>query len=555
MNMSIYFKLVKALIASVEPSSDEKKYKKIFYRIMGIIAVFGIMLPMAFLIGIIIYVLTTQLLKLGSGQNAAEMFLHIVSVFSFIFGLNVIFNIFYFSGDIEHLLPLPLKSYQIIGSKFTAALISESIMEFIIIIAVFAGYIIAAGLPFYTWIIAVFAMLTLPIVPLSYCAVICMIIMLVTSFVRNKDTVNKITGFLTFFIILGLAFLISKSGGIDTEHIVKALSAPDNILLSVMDIIFPHIHFIVNSMVSNTIINLLYYIGINTLAVAVFMIIAQAIYFDTAEGVSKYSVSAGKSFEKSISYIKAKSPCISYLKKEFRILFRTPAYFTNCILINLIWPLFLYLIYVLQGKTNFLDSFIYGIHNGNEENVLIFILAVSAVSVLVTAANSIASSSLTREGNHFAFIKYIPLSYIAQINIKALISIIISGTGMLIYVIAASLYLNIGIKLITFCCIISLLSVTFASYLGIFMDSVNPKLIWDSELNALRGNYNIFFNMATAILLEAVTCTGAYLAFKFTDIGSIIIITILFIFLMLLTAVSYLLCRFKATSNIDKLSV
>ena len=553
--MSIYFKLVKALIASVEPTSEEKKYKKIFYRIMGIIAVFGIMLPMAFLVGIIIYVLTTQLLKIGSGQNAAEMFLQLVSVFSFVFGLNVIFNIFYFSGDIENLLPLPLKPYQIIGSKFTAALISESIMEFIIIIAVFAGYIIAAGLPFYTWLIAVFGMITLPILPLSYCAVICMLVMLVTSFIKNKDTVNKITGFLTFIIILGLALIVSRSGGIDTDHLVTALADPNNLLLSILNLIFPHIHFIVNSMISNTAINLLYYIGINALAIAIFMIIAQAIYFDTAAGVSKSLVSKTKSLQKSVSSVKGHNPCVSYLKKEFRILFRTPAYFMNCILINLIWPLFLYLIYVLQGKTNFLDSFIYGIHNGNEQNVLIFILGVSAVSVLVTAANSIASSSFTREGNHFAFVKYIPLSYISQINIKALISIIISGTGMIIYVIAASLYLNIGIKLMIFCCIISLISVTFVSYFGIFMDSVNPKLIWDSELNALRGNYNIFFNMATAILLEAITCAGAYLAFKFTDIGSLIIIIILFIFLMMLTAGSYLLCRFKAVSNIDKLSI
>ena len=149
--MSIYLKLVKALIASVEPTAEEKGRKKIFYGIMAFIAVFFIMIPMAFLIGIIIYVLTAKLLQLGSGQNAAELFLQLTAVFSFVFGLNVIFSVFYFSGDIESLLPLPLRPSKIIASKFTAALISESIMEFIIIIAVFSGYIIASGLPFYTW--------------------------------------------------------------------------------------------------------------------------------------------------------------------------------------------------------------------------------------------------------------------------------------------------------------------------------------------------------------------------------------------------------------------
>ena len=179
--MSIYLKLVKALISTVEPSTEEKSYNKIFYRIMGFIAVFGIMLPMAFFVGVVIYALTQPLTVQGAGQNAVELFLHLIAVFSFIFGLNVIFSVFYFSGDIENLLPLPLRSYQIIGSKFTAALISESVMEFIVIIAAFAGYIIASGRAFYSWIIAVFGMLTLPIIPLAYCAIICMLVMLLSG--------------------------------------------------------------------------------------------------------------------------------------------------------------------------------------------------------------------------------------------------------------------------------------------------------------------------------------------------------------------------------------
>lgn len=553
--MSIYLKLVKALISSVEPTSEEKNRKKIFYRIMAFVAVFGIMLPMAFFVGVIIYSLTKQLLPTGAGQNAAELFLQLVSVFSFIFGLNVIFSVFYFSGDIENLLPLPLRPFQIIASKFTAALISESVMEFILIIAVFAGYIIAAGLPFYSWLIAVFGMLTLPVVPLSYCAVICMLVMMITGFIKNKDTVNKITGVLTFAVIIGLIAVISAGGGLDSEHLVTALSDPNNPLLGVLNAIFPHVHFITCAMVNNTAVNLLFYIGINAASVALFLLIAEMIYLKTAADVNHSSSGRKKSLRRSIDAMHAGRPCVTYLKKEFRILLRTPAYFMNCVLINLIWPLFLYLIYVLQGKTNFMESFIYDIHRGNEETVLVFILGVSAVSVLVTAANCIASSAITREGMHLAFMKYIPLSYMAQINVKALVSIIISGSGMLLYVIAAGIFLNMGIKLMLLCCVISLLSVVFTSYFGIFMDSVNPKLVWDSELNALRGNYNIFFNMAVAILLEAAVCAGAYLTFRFTAVGSLMIIILLLILLMVLTAVSYLLCSTKAVKNIDRLSI
>ncbi len=553
--MKVYLKLVGALIKTVEPSSSEKKRKKVFYTVMSLIAVFGIMLPMAFLVGVMIYVLTSSLIELNAQENAVELFLHLVSVFSFVFGLNVVFSVFYFSGDTENLIPLPIKPYKIVLSKFTAALINESIMEFIIIIAAFAGYIIAAGLPIYTWLIAVFAMLTLPVVPLIYCGIICMLLMLFTKFIKNKDTVNKLTGILTVLIILGLALCLGNIGGLDTQNLALSISDSANPIFTVMNCVFPHIHFIVSSMTQMTLINLLIYISINAVAVAVFIAIAQAIYFKTVLGINQSHISKHKSKSEVINKLKAHRVTYSYFTKELKLLIRTPAYFMNCIVINLIWPVFLYLTVIIQGQTNFLDSFIYGIRSGNEMSVLLFVLGVSAVSVLITAANSIASSALTREGKHFPFIKYIPLSYMAQINIKALVSIIISGAGMFIYIIAAGIMLNLSFKFILVCCVVSFLSVSFVSYFGIFMDSINPKLIWDDELNALRGNYNIFFNMALAILFEAVICIGAYLAFKYTSLGALFIIIVMFVLLMLLNVISYLLCYKRAVSNIDSTSI
>ena len=199
--MKMYLRLVSALIQGVEPSDKEKKRNKAFYVVMTIIAGFGIMLPMTFFVGVIIYALTGSLkaLELGTTQNGVELFLHLISAFSFIFGLNVIFSVFYFSGDIENLLPLPLRPYQIIASKFTAALISESVMEVLVIIAALAGYIIGGGLHFYSWIIALIGTLTVPILPLVYCGILCMVVMYFTRFVKNNlSTDSDSGGFLLF---------------------------------------------------------------------------------------------------------------------------------------------------------------------------------------------------------------------------------------------------------------------------------------------------------------------------------------------------------------------
>ena len=59
--MKMYLRLVSALIQGVEPSDKEKKRNKVFYVVMSIIAGFGIMLPMTFFVGVIIYALTGSL--------------------------------------------------------------------------------------------------------------------------------------------------------------------------------------------------------------------------------------------------------------------------------------------------------------------------------------------------------------------------------------------------------------------------------------------------------------------------------------------------------------
>lgn len=553
--MKMYLSLVKALIAGVEPSGNEKKRNKVFYYVMSAVAIFGIMLPMTFFVGVILFALTNALMPFGTQENALELFLHLISAFSFVFGLNVIFTVFYFSGDIENLLPLPLKPYQIIGSKFTAALISESVMEFIVIIAAFAGYIIGSGAPFYSWLVALIGMITMPILPLIYCGIICMLVMFFTRFIKNKDTVNKITGLFTFLLILGIVILISRSG-FDTEKLIAAVSTPDNTVINVMNWVFPQVPFLVRAAGSEGlgIVNIFIYLAINVAAVALFMLVSQALYFSSVDGMGQGGARS-KDASGKISRMKRRPLAITYLKKELRLLIRTPAYFTNCVMINLMWPVLLYLVFVLQGQTNFLDSFIYGIHSGNEETVLLYILGITAASVLVTAVNCIASTALTREGKHFAFIKYIPVPYMTQINVKAMVSIIFSGAGMLIYVIAACIWLKTNPLFTVFCCAISLLSVAFATYFGIYMDSVNPKLIWDDELNALRGNYNVFFNMAMAIVLVGVICAGSFLLYRFTPIGSLMIIIMLFALLMIMCAVAYLLCLFRATKNIEEISV
>jgi len=58
----------------------------------------------------------------------------------FIFAIFHVMNTFYFSMDIENLIPLPLRSYEIIGSKLILIIIYEYITEIIFLLPVLIQY-------------------------------------------------------------------------------------------------------------------------------------------------------------------------------------------------------------------------------------------------------------------------------------------------------------------------------------------------------------------------------------------------------------------------------
>ncbi len=554
--MRIFVKLVAAIIKTVEPSQKEKKRSKVFYAVMSFIAVFGIFIPICFLVGLITYALTKGFAEVGESTNGIMLFIHIISIFSFIFGLNVIFNVFYFSEDVETLLPLPLRPCQIIASRFTAALISESIMQFLVVLAALMGYLIAADLPFWSWLISIIAIGTSPILPLIYCAVLCMIVMAFTRWIRNKDMVNRITGVFVILLIAGIVSCVSFVYSMDMSSLITLLADKNSAALQTLNAILPHTQFIISAITTGNMLDLLIYIGILAVAIGVFMLLAQLLYFKGVLNSNqiRQKHDNGTALHNYFRRQKQSSPEWAYFKKEIRILIRTPAYFMNCILISFVWPIFIYLVYLLQGPTHFLEHFADGVRSGNMESTLYYLLAVSAVSVLVTAANSIASSSLSREGKFLSFMKYIPMPYSVQIRVKTMVAITVSGTGMLIYTLAAGLLLGINWTMLLFSCLLSCLSVIFAALFGVYIDSVNPKLVWDDELNVLRGNYNIFFNMAIAMVMEAVLCVGSILLYH-TGISMPIIAIILMFLLLFLVAVGGCLCKTKAVKHMEDIQL
>ncbi len=560
--MSNFFNLFKTFLKTAELTPEEKKRSKYFYAIMGAAVVLLIMVPVGFLVGVITYALTLGVTAIGGSTQGAEVILHIISILSVIFGINVITNIFYFANDIENLIPLPLRSSEIVGAKFAYSIVSENIMEFILIVGASVGFMCASGFSVVGIITSVIGILTLPVIPLTYCGIIAVIFMYFTHSIKSRDSLNKVMGIGTAVLIVGALIALVSVSGFNPDTLVAAIASADNTFLNVMNIIFPHIPLMMESIASGGIIELLLYILLNVVYVAVFLFIASKMYI---KGVSDINTTKSKRSKEmagqAIEGSKQSSVFASYLKKELLVLFKTPPFFMDCIAINLLWPVFIVVILILQGSTNFLTDILTSYLANDTQSIAVITVAAVAVSTLVTAINSIASTSISREGKHFQFMRYIPVELRTQLNVKATASIIISGSVMTLYVIVFNVYcafmadsfnpytfIILPILHILLC----LICVVFITYTGMFFDTINPKLIWDDEINALRGNYNTVFAAAVVMVITALICAVSLILLWIFNINPVIINFSLVVVMCALALVSQRLCLKKGVKNLER---
>ena len=90
--------------------------------------------------------------------------------------------------------------------------------------------------------------------------------------------------------------------------------------------------------------------------------------------------------------------------------------------------------------------------------------------------------------------------------------------------------------------------------MGIYLDSVNPKLTWDDELSALRENYNIFFNMGFSMIFTLALCGAICLLYFLCNIPVIALSISSLIILMICDIIVYNITKVKAVKNIIELN-
>jgi ABC-2 type transport system permease protein len=272
--------------------------------------------------------------------------------------------------------------------------------------------------------------------------------------------------------------------------------------------IFPSTRFLglalVNTDNSIGIVNILIFAGYSLLAVALAWLIGEKLYFKGLVGSSEITARRQTLSNSDYKRLGRSLPAIlSYWKKEMRILIRTPTYFMNSVMTNLLAPVLVTVPFLIQAHNQKgpmpWEKFI-----ARPEGQTILMVVIIGIIVFLAASNAIAATSLSREGKQFFISKYIPLPYLEQIQAKLLSAYVFGICGTVLMIIAARILMPLESVIIGMLLGVGMVAIIPVIEAGLLIDILQPKLQWENEQQAFKQNLNVIFSMLAAILLGGI---------------------------------------------------
>ena len=239
------------------------------------------------IIGFFSYNIISGLVQIHQEAVFLGLFFLIVAAFIAFQGIFSCINVFYFSKDIEFVLPLPVSAKEILISKFNAILITEYMMELIIGVVplIIYGILTSAGILYY--ITAAIFLLIFPILPLLLVSIIVTIIMSFAKLTKKRDTFQLIATIIVIVIAVAVSTATSNTEEVTDEQMIQSIMQANGMVTMVEDYFItlrPAINALTSTSAVTAIIETLKVVAVTALSYIVFILIGQKLYFKGAIG-------------------------------------------------------------------------------------------------------------------------------------------------------------------------------------------------------------------------------------------------------------------------------
>ncbi|UTC78060.1 hypothetical protein E4O04_08625 [Treponema sp. OMZ 799] len=524
--MKVFFRLVKIYLASVFNFKNfkaqiQKRKKKggqtvtrnSKAKILGMAVLFLVVFAeFLFIFGFFIFGLYGTAQAVNNISILFEVTAVIISFMSLLFGFMLTVSTYYIGEIEEQFLSMPIKPRTLFASKFCANSINSLITSFAFFAVLMGiyGYMESPPLIFYLW--ALICSLAIPLPMISACYFVNILIMRFSKVFKNKNVVMAINGILGMALALGFNYIIQSAAGSDPEALYKIVES-NAVIFQNYGLYYPPIK-LVGHILSEpaSITSFLYLVVLIALCGALPALVIglmSKLYTESLIGFNEKSVKKLEAKQVSAflhKNIKSSSPFMAYLKREFKMMNRTPVYLLNGPFSIIFMPILIIVISIAKGTNlNNVPPHVLDFMQGNAG----FVITGLAAGFLGSMTN-IADTALSRDAKFIPFIKSLPIDIAAYMYAKLAHAMIFALFAIVIGVGFAGFVFKFGLLHIVLSALVALCFSALVNLVSLFLDTAHPKLHWDNPVAAMKQNTNVVFIMFFNMIILAISAVVVF---------------------------------------------
>ena len=385
-------------------------------------AIWIVRLMIAVLLGFVGFRFADAIQTVGGGAVIFRMTGLVAGVVALCLGIFTLLKNMYMSSDIELLITLPFSSREIAILRVITCLLKSFIYTVILVLPVQIGLSLVFVQPAAVYIASILSCVLIPVFVTAAVSVLVMLVMAFVTLLRNIQVLRYIAAVLAFLGILAYYFFY----GSDQAAVSTMFSAAAN-LTEKWSYAIPVVGLL-QGYLAGSALNLLWAVLITAAAAALFLLGADKLYLKGALNMQNAKTGRSLTDEAFEKLCRKKKPVDALIAKEYRMVRRNPAYFTNNFLYGFLWPLIALLVMrrivpdLLSSVADTQGGFSLPEYLAQPETFAFLTPILCAVITFVVwmplMGGSFAFSSLSREGKSFFIMKQIPISYRDQLKAK-----------------------------------------------------------------------------------------------------------------------------------------
>lgn len=408
------------------------------------------------------------------------------------------------SGGESLILALPVRPRHLFAAKLVTGYLSEFL---------FALLLMGSALGVYAWgerpgptfyLNGILITLALPLIPLAFNYLVLIPLMSTARFLRNKNAVMIVGGILGLLMALAFNILVQGSAAkmADPNWIRESYSGSGSFVHN-LGRVYPPAFLAWQALTGDGLGGLglsLLNLGLGLGLVLLTLILLGPAY---ATSLSSFGETRLKRLTSSRNFIgakiKASRPIQALLWREIRLMNREPSWFLNGPAVILFLPVLLVVALLAQAES--LKALAASLASLGLQGTAYPMLIVAGAGTFLGSSTSITCSAVSRDAKALPWLKALPLGMASLGLGKFLHGLIFALFGSLVGALGGGLVLHLGLLEMLGAFFIAAALSGLVAIGGLWLDTANPRLKWDSPVTAMKQNPNSVIVILLAMAL------------------------------------------------------